>query len=80
MTAPPVQMPMDDKRRVMDTALGAVKADLMVCNARLVNVYSGEIVDNQSVSVTGEWIAYVGDSAGHTVGPERWSSTPGAGR
>ena len=43
-------------------ALGQEDADLAILNARIVNVYSGEILDNCSVGIKGEWIAWVGDS------------------
>ncbi len=46
---------------LMKTALGEEDADLAIVNARLVNVYSGEIIDSCSVGVKGEWIAWVGD-------------------
>lgn len=46
---------------LMKTALGDEDADLAIVNARLVNVYSGEIMDDCSVGVKGEWIAWVGD-------------------
>ena len=43
-------------------ASGQEDADLAILNARIVNVYSGEILDNCSVGIKGEWIAWVGDS------------------
>ena len=52
-------------RPLMQTAMGQQAGDLAVVNARLVNVYTGEVLENQSVVVSGEWIAYVGD---HTAG------------
>lgn len=53
-----------------DVALGKVKADLVLANATLVNVYTGEVQPGYSVAVKGERIAYVGPDAGHTIGPE----------
>jgi adenine deaminase len=49
--------------------LGKERADLAIVNARVVNVYTGEIQDHHSVAVKGEWIAYVGDDPGDTIGP-----------
>ena len=43
-------------------ASGQEDADLAILNARIVNVYSGEILDNCSVGIKGEWIAWVGDA------------------
>jgi adenine deaminase len=43
-------------------ASGQEDADMAILNARIVNVYSGEILDNCSVGIKGEWIAWVGDA------------------
>ena len=43
-------------------ASGLEDADLAILNARIINVYSGEILDNCSVGIKGEWIAWVGDA------------------
>ena len=43
-------------------ALGQEDADLAILNARIVNVYSGEILDNCTVGIKGEWIAWAGDA------------------
>ena len=53
----------------MQVALGDRKADLVVTGGRLLNVYTGELLDSVSVSVKGPWIAYVGPDADHTIGP-----------
>jgi adenine deaminase len=52
-------MPLATLTRV---ASGLEDADLAILNARIVNVYSGEILDNCSVGIKGEWIAWVGDA------------------
>jgi adenine deaminase len=57
-------------RRVVDTALGKRPADLVVQNGTLMDVYSGRMLPGRSVAIAGEWIAYVGPDAGHTIGPE----------
>ena len=57
-------------RMLMDVALGRTPADLAIVNADLVNVYSGEILEKQSVAVKGPWIAYVGPDIGAMIGPE----------
>jgi len=52
----------------METALGNEPADLVIRNGRLVDVYSGRVVDGRSVAVKEKWIAYVGPDAGHAIG------------
>jgi adenine deaminase len=49
-------------------ALGVEKADLAVINARLVNVYTGEIQENHGVAVKGRCIALVGPDISAAVG------------
>ncbi len=53
---------------LIDTALGRVKADLVIKNANLINVYSGEIIENSYVAIKGDRIAYVGYKGEHTIG------------
>jgi adenine deaminase len=54
----------------MKVALGQEKADLAVVNARLANVYTGELMDDCAISIKGRWIAYVGQNPDDTIGPE----------
>jgi adenine deaminase len=58
-----------DTRTLMNVALGHDKADLAIVNARFVNVYTGEILDNHAVSIKDKWIAYVGENPEDTLGP-----------
>ncbi len=51
-----------------DTALGKEKADLVIREGKLVNVYTGEIY-KADIAVKGNRIAYVGDVQ-HTLGPK----------
>jgi adenine deaminase len=53
------KMPLAALTRV---ASGKEDADLAILNARIVNVYSGEILDNCDIGIKGEWIAWVGES------------------
>lgn len=55
---------------LMQTALGQIAADLAIVNARLVNVYSGEILSDTDVAVKNGWIAATGRLAPGTIGPE----------
>jgi adenine deaminase len=59
-----------DMAALIAVALGRQNADLAVLNARLVNVYTGEIQNGVSVAVKDKWIAYVGPDAGFAVGKE----------
>jgi adenine deaminase len=58
-----------DSRALMDVALGKEKADLAIVNAKVVNVYTAEVLDDCAVSIKGKWIAYVGNNAKDTLGP-----------
>jgi adenine deaminase len=50
--------------------LGNEKADLAVVNGDVVNVYTRELLRGWSVAIKGERIAYVGNDASHTIGPQ----------
>ncbi len=58
---------------LMQVAQGIQPADRVLRNARLVNVYSGEILDDYAIGIAGEWIAWVAPQklapvdAAHTV-------------
>ena len=54
--------------RMVKTALGEGKADLMVLNGYLLNVYTGEIQNNYSVGTKGHKIVYVGEDPGYLIG------------
>ena len=60
----------EEASQLMKVALGEEKADLAVINAEIVNVYTGELLEDQSVTVKGKWIAYVGPNAGDSMGPQ----------
>lgn len=49
-------------------AMGKKKADLVLKNCMLVNVYSREIIPGTQISIFKDRIAYVGTDASHTVG------------
>jgi len=57
-----------DSEKLIKVALGREKADLVVVNARLVNVFTKEILDNASVSIKGKWIAAVSSDLKHCIG------------
>ncbi|TYA11149.1 adenine deaminase [Paenibacillus faecis] len=65
-------------RQLAEVAAGARKADLVVKNGTLVNVYTGKLQANTDVAIAFGRIAYVGDAA-HTIG-ERTAVVDAAGR
>ena len=50
-----------ETRRLIDVASGRRAADYYIANGRIVNVYSGEVIEG-NVATSGERIAYVGPS------------------
>ena len=52
--------------RLIRGAMGAVKADLIISGGKLINVYSGEILEGMEIAVLDGRICYVGPSAQHT--------------
>ncbi len=55
--------------RLVAVAQGREKADVVIRNGRLINVNTGEIMDNIDIAITHGRIALVGDST-HAIGPE----------
>ncbi len=55
-------------QRLMRGALGEIKADLIVTGGKLVNVYSGEILDGMEIAVLDGRVVHVGPSAEHARG------------
>lgn len=54
-------------RDLSKTAMGAIKADMVIKNVRLVNVNTAEIIENMDIAIKKGRIALVGD-ASHTIG------------
>ncbi len=63
-------MSKEEMKRLMDVALGKAKADLVVANGDVVNVYTKEIMSGYSIAVKGERIASLGKGIEQTIGPE----------
>ena len=59
----------EETSQLINVALGEEKADLAVINAKVVNVYTGELIEDQSITVKDKWIAYVGQNAQDAIGP-----------
>lgn len=60
----------DRAKELINVTLGKEKADLAIVNATILNVYTGEVLGSHSVTIKGEWIAYVGDDPEDTIGPD----------
>ncbi|HEV8721165.1 MAG TPA: hypothetical protein VGW77_11060 [Candidatus Binatia bacterium] len=58
----------DALARLVGGAMGEIKADLIITGGRVINVYSGEILDGMEIAVLDGRICYVGPSARHTKG------------
>ena len=54
----------------MDVAVGIQKADLVVSNCRILNVYTGEIIDDHSICIKDKWIACVTRDTKSLTGPD----------
>ena len=59
-----------ETHQLMKVALGQEKADITVINAKVVNVYTGEILPDLGIGIKDKWIAYVGKNAGDAIGPQ----------
>jgi adenine deaminase len=59
----------EQTEKVMKVSLGQECADLAIINATILNVYTGELLKGHSVTIKGEWIAYVGDDPRDSIGP-----------
>ncbi len=57
-----------ESKELMDVALGREYADLAIINANLLNVYTGELLDQCSIHIKKNWIAYVGKDTKERIG------------
>src|SRR3989304_9699465 len=55
-------------KEVMQVALGRGEADLAIVNAKLLNVYTGELLENSAITVKDKWVAYVGNNPHDNIG------------
>ncbi len=62
------------RRRLMGVALGSADPGMLVINARLVNVYSAEIISGVTVAVADGRIAWVGEGESAMPVPRPTSS------
>ncbi len=52
---------------LVDVAMGRKPADTVIRNGQWVNVQSGEIIRQIDIAISGQYIAYVGPDASHTI-------------
>lgn len=57
------------RKDLIDVAMGRSHADLVIKDGNWVNVQSGEIIPSTDIAVWKNHIAFVGESADHTIGP-----------
>jgi adenine deaminase len=57
-----------ESERLIRCALGEINSDLIISGGKLINVYSGEILEGMEIAVVDGRICYVGASAQHTRG------------
>jgi len=57
-----------ESKRLIRGALGEIKSDLIISGGKLINVYSGEILDGVDVAVLDSRVCYLGSNAQHTRG------------
>ena len=60
----------EQRKQIMAVALGQVAPDLVVNDCTLLNVYSGELLANTAIAICDRWVAWVGPSGSHAVGPD----------
>ncbi len=60
----------DEVLRLQRVALGKEAADLILSGGTVLNVYTGELLPDYEILVSGDRIAYVGPDQGFPIGPE----------
>ena len=58
----------EQSARLIRGALGEIPADLIISRGKLVNVYSGELLEGMEIAVVDGRICYVGPNAKHARG------------
>lgn len=58
----------DERASLMRVAQGEEPADMVILNGSMVNVYTGELIENCPVSIKGKWVAAVGPQAASAIG------------
>jgi len=68
MLKPGSRSAVDKMKELMRVALGEAEADLAIVNGDMVNVYTGEVLQGDTVLIKGDKIAYVGKNADKSIG------------
>lgn len=58
-----------NQKMLMDVAMGKQMADLVVSNCRILNVYTGELIEDHSICIKDQWIACVTRDGKGRTGP-----------
>ncbi len=58
----------EERKALIDVAMGRAPADVVIRNGRWVSVQSGEILPGTDIAIKGQRIAFVGSNATHTIG------------
>jgi adenine deaminase len=61
---------LQDARGLVDCAMGRVPADMVIQDGCWVCVQTGEVIEHTDIAIYQGRVAYVGESAKHTIGPE----------
>ena len=56
--------------QLVDVAMGRLAADLVIKGGQWVNVYSGEIIPDTDLAISGGRFAYCGENASHCIGAD----------
>lgn len=59
-----------ERRALIDVAMGRAPADIVLRNGRWVSVQTGEILPGTDIAIQGRRIAYIGPDASHTLGED----------
>ncbi|MBU1340919.1 MAG: amidohydrolase family protein, partial [Proteobacteria bacterium] len=58
------------QKELINVAAGIQKADLVISNCRILNVYTKELIDDHSICIKDKWIACVSRDAKSRTGPD----------
>jgi adenine deaminase len=66
--SPSLQREAEKTLTLMQVAMGNHPAHMALTNANVLNVYTGELLENLTICTFESWIAYVGKEPGHSIG------------
>jgi len=68
--SPSLQREAEKTLTLMQVAMGNHPAHLALTNAKVLNVYTGELLEDLTLCAFESWIAYVGKEPGHAIGDQ----------